>query len=277
MCLGEVELAQALENWCKNWCQIIILSILNRLGTLFSVVFDLIDLIITTTEPSGYYCYLYFTKEETECSVQFSHSVMFDFATPWTAALQAFLSNTNSWSLLKLMSIEPEMPSNHLSLCRPLHLRPSIFPSIRVSSNESAFHIRWPKDWSFSFNVNPSNEYSGLFSFRMDWLDLLAVQGTLKSLPNTTVWKYQFVSNQPSLWQEYTEGLYNKDLNDPDNHHGVITQHKDDQCIAQRLMFDLMKIIALHFCLIIGDWNTKMNYYLAFWIYIHSSGRQRRL
>ena len=182
MCLGEVELAQALENWCKNWCQIIILSILNRLGTLFSVVFDLIDLIITTTEPSGYYCYLYFTKEETECSVQFSHSVMFDFATPWTAALQAFLSNTNSWSLLKLMSIEPVMPSNHLSLCRPLHLRPSIFPSIRVSSNESAFHIRWPKDWSFSFNISPSNEYSGLISSRMDWLDLLAVQVTLKSL-----------------------------------------------------------------------------------------------
>ena len=95
---------------------------------------------------------------------------------------QASLSITNTQSLLKLMSIESVMPSNHLILCRSLHLSPSIFPSIRVFSNESAFLIRWPKYWSFSFNISPSNEYSGQISFRMDWLDLLAVQGTLKSL-----------------------------------------------------------------------------------------------
>ena len=102
--------------------------------------------------------------------------------TPWTAAHQASLSNTNSWSLPKLMSIESVMPSNHLIFCHPLLLLPSIFPSIRVFPNESALHIRWPKYWSFSFNISPSNEHSGLISFRMDWLDLLAVQGTLKSL-----------------------------------------------------------------------------------------------
>ena len=95
---------------------------------------------------------------------------------------QASLSITNSWSLLKLMSIESAMPSNHLTLCHPLLLLPSIFPSIRVFTNESALRIRWPKDWSFSFSISPSNDYSGLTSFRMDWLDLLAVQGTLKSL-----------------------------------------------------------------------------------------------
>ena len=104
------------------------------------------------------------------------------FATPWTAACQASLSITNSWSLLKLMSIESVMSSNHLILCHPLLLLPSIFPSIRVFSNESALRIRWPKYWSFSFNISPSNEHPGLISFRMDWLDLLAVQGTLKSL-----------------------------------------------------------------------------------------------
>ena len=104
------------------------------------------------------------------------------FVTPWTAARQASLSITNSWSLLNLMSIEVVMPSNHLILCCPLLLLPSIFPSIRVFSNESALHIRWPMYWSFSFNISPSNEYSGLISFRMDWLDLLAIQGTLKSL-----------------------------------------------------------------------------------------------
>ena len=103
------------------------------------------------------------------------------FATPWTAARQASLSITNPCSLLKLMSIESVMPSNYIILCHPLLLLPSIFPSIRVFSNESALHIRWPKYWSFSFNISPSDEYSGLISFRMDWLDLLAVQGTLKS------------------------------------------------------------------------------------------------
>ena len=103
------------------------------------------------------------------------------FATPWTAAHQASLSITNSWSLLKLVSIELVMRSNNLIICRPLLLLPSIFPNIRVFSNESVLHIRWPKYWSFSFSITPSNEYSGLISFRMDWLDLFAVQGTLKS------------------------------------------------------------------------------------------------
>ena len=104
------------------------------------------------------------------------------FATPWTAAHQASLSITNSRSLPKLVSIESVMPSYHLILRRPLLLLPSIFPSIRVFSNELLLRIRWPKYWSFSFSISPSNEYSGLISFRMDWLDLLAVQGTLKSL-----------------------------------------------------------------------------------------------
>ena len=104
------------------------------------------------------------------------------FVTPWTAACQVSLSITNSHSLPKLMSIESVMWSNHLILCHPLLLLSSIFPSIRVFSNESALHIRWPKYWSFSFNISPSNEHSGLISFRMDWLHLLAVQGTLKSL-----------------------------------------------------------------------------------------------
>ena len=102
--------------------------------------------------------------------------------TPWTSTHQAFLFITNSRSLLKLMSIMSMMPSNHLIFCHPLLLLPSVFPSIRVFSSESALHIRWPKYWSFSFSISPSKEYSGLISFRMDWLDLLAVQGTLKSL-----------------------------------------------------------------------------------------------
>ena len=104
------------------------------------------------------------------------------FATPWTAARQASLSITNSRSLLRLLSIKSVMPSNHLILCCPLLLPPSIFPSIRVFSNESVLLIRWPKYWSFSFSISPYNEYSGLISFRMDWLDILALQRTLKSL-----------------------------------------------------------------------------------------------
>ena len=114
-------------------------------------------------------------------SVQLLSHVLL-FATSWAAACQPFLSTTNSWSLLKLMSIESVMPSNQLSLCRPLLLMHSIFPSIRVSSKWSVLCIRWPKYWSFSFCISSSNEYSGLISFRVDWLDLLAVQGTLKSL-----------------------------------------------------------------------------------------------
>ena len=121
------------------------------------------------------------------------------FVTPWTEARQASLSITNSRSLLKLISIESVMPSNHLILYCPLLLLPSIFPSIRVFSNESALPIRWPKYWSFSFNISPSNEHSGLISFRMDWLDLLAVQGTLKSLLQHHSSKAQFFSAQLSL------------------------------------------------------------------------------
>ena len=119
-------------------------------------------------------------------SLQFSSvqslSHVWLFAIPWTAACRASLSITNSQSLLKLMSIELVMPSSHLILCYPLLLPPSIFSSIRVFTNESILLIRWPKDWSFSFSISPSNEYSGLISFRIDWLDLLTVQGTLKSL-----------------------------------------------------------------------------------------------
>ena len=114
------------------------------------------------------------------------------FVTPWIATHQASLSITNSQSLHKLMSIESVMPSNHLILCRPLLLLPSVFPRIRVFSNESALRIRWPKYWSFSFNVSPPNEHPGLISFKMDWLDLLAVQGTLKSL-------YQHHSSKASI------------------------------------------------------------------------------
>ena len=124
------------------------------------------------------------------------------FATPWTVARQASLSITNSQSLLKLMSIETVMPSNHLILCCPLLCLPSIFPSIRVFSNESVLPIRWPKYWSFSFIISPSNEYSGLISFRMNWLDLLAVQGTLKSLLQHHSSKASFFCVQPSLWSK---------------------------------------------------------------------------
>ena len=129
--------------------------------------------------------FIYFLIEDncfTEfCSVQsVSHAQL--FATPWTAVCQASLSMTNNWSLLKLMSIESVMPSNHLILCYPLLLKPAIFPSIRIFSNESVLHIRWPKYWNFSFCINPSDEYSWLISFRMHLLDLLAVQETLKRL-----------------------------------------------------------------------------------------------
>ena len=119
------------------------------------------------------------------------------FVTPWTAAHQASLSITHSKSLLT--SIESVIPSNHLILCCPLLLLPSIFPSIRVFSNESALHIRWPKYWSFSFNISPSSKHSGLISFRMDWLDLLAVQGLSRVFSNTTIQKHQFFSAQLCL------------------------------------------------------------------------------
>ena len=136
-------------------------------------------------------------------SVQ-SFSPVLLFATSWTAANQASLSITNTRSLLKLMSIKLVMTSNHLILCHLFLLLASIFPNIRVFSNESALHIRWPKDWSFSFSISPSNEYSGLISFRIDWLDLLAVQGTLKSLHQhhsskaSVLWCSAFVTVQLS-------------------------------------------------------------------------------
>ena len=130
--------------------------------------------------------------------VQFSRSVLSDFATPWIAARQASLSITNSRSLLKLMSIESVMPSSHLILCCPLLLLPPIPPSIRVFSNESTLRMRWPKYWSFSFSIIPSNEHPGVISFRMDWLDLLAVQGTLKSL-------LQHHSSKASILRQLTQ------------------------------------------------------------------------
>ena len=120
------------------------------------------------------------------------------FATPWTAACQASLSITNSWNLLKLMSIELVMPSNHLILCHHLLLPPSVFPSIRVFSNKSVLHIRWPKYWSFSFSIIPSNEHPGLISFRMDWLDLLQSKGLSRVFSITTVQKHQFFGAQLS-------------------------------------------------------------------------------
>ena len=123
------------------------------------------------------YVYIYFCISSVQ-SLSSDHV----FVTPWTAACQASLSITNSWSLLKIMWIESVMPSNHHILCHPLLLLPPIPPSIRVFSNELTLHMRWPKYWTFSFSISPSNEHPGLISYRMDWLDLLVVQGTLKSL-----------------------------------------------------------------------------------------------
>ena len=125
------------------------------------------------------------------------------FVTPWTAAHQASLSFTISQSLLELMSFELVMPSKHLILCRHLLLLPSIFPSIRVFSNEWVLHIKWPKYWSFTISISPSNEYSGLMPFRIDWFDLHAVHRTLKLsrvFSSTTIWEHQFFGTQPSLW-----------------------------------------------------------------------------
>ena len=133
--------------------------------------------------------------------VQFSSvTVLSDSAASWTAARQASLSISNSWSLLKLVSIESVMPSNHLILCHPLLLLPSILPSIRVFSNESALHIRWPKNWSFSFNISPSNEHPGLIS--LGWTGWISLQskGLSRAFSNTAVQKHQFIGIQPSLW-----------------------------------------------------------------------------
>ena len=138
--------------------------------------------------------------------------------TPWNAACQASLSFTISWSLLKLMSIESVMPSNHLILCRTLILLPSIFPSLRAISKESVLCIRWPKYWSFSFSLKPSTEYSGLISFRIDWFDLLAVKGTLKSLLHGKLMGKQWKQWQTLFWgapkslQMVTEAMKLKDV-----------------------------------------------------------------
>ena len=129
---------------------------------------------------------------------QFSWSVVSNSATPWTTACQASLSITNSQSLPKLMSVESVMPSSHLTLCHPLLLLPPIPPSIRVFSNESILRMRWPKYWSFSLSISPSNEHPGLIFFRMDWLDSLQSKGLSRVFSNTTVQKHQFFSAQPS-------------------------------------------------------------------------------
>ena len=145
-------------------------------------------------------CFIIFVKLQFSSVQLLSHVQL--FVTPWTAAGQAPLSIINSWSLLKLMSIESVIPSNHLILCHPLLLPPSIFPSIRVFTNESALRIRWPKYWSFSFNISSSSEYSGLISFRMDWiLSWISLQskGLSRVFSNTTVQKHQFFGAQPSL------------------------------------------------------------------------------
>ena len=134
----------------------------------------------------------------TQYDLQFSRVQL--LATPWTAAHQASLSITNSQNLLKLMSIKSVMPSNHLTFCHTLLLLPSIFPSTRIFSNESVLRIRWPEYWRFRFNISPSNEHPGLISFRMDWLDLLAVQGTLKSLLQHHSSTASFFGTQVSLW-----------------------------------------------------------------------------
>ena len=130
------------------------------------------------------------------------------FAAPWSAAWQASLSFTITWSLLKLMSIESVMPTNHLLLCHPLLLLPSILPSIKVFSNESALHIRWPKYWSFSFSISPSNEYSGLISSKIDWYGLLAVQGTLRSLPQHHNLKASISRHSAFLIVQLSEGYH---------------------------------------------------------------------
>ena len=161
-------------------------------------------------------------------------------ATPWTAPCQASLSNTNSQSLLKLMSTELVIPSNHLILCHPLLLPSSIFPSIRVFSNESVLCIRWPKYWCFSFNINPSNEYSGLISFRIDWFDLLAVQGTLKSL-------LQHHSSKASILQH--SALFIVQLSHP-----YVTTRKT---ISLTIWICFSKAMSLHF-------NTLYKFVIAF-------------
>ena len=163
--------------------------------------------------------------------------------TPWTAAHQASLSVTNSRNLLKLMSIKSVMPSNHLILCLSLLLLLSVFPNIRVFSNELILCIRWPNYWSFSFSISPLNEYSGLISFRIDWLNLLAVQGTLKGLSSTTVWKHQFFSSQLPLW--------------PNSHICTWLLEKKKRNIVLTLQTFVCKVMSLLF-------NTLCRFAIAF-------------
>ena len=173
-CSLQAPLCMEFSRW-EYWCWLPFLSPGDPPDLVIQPWSPALQAVSTPSEPLRKRLDFYFS------SVQWLSCVRV-FVTPWTAAHQASLSITNSQSLLKLMSTESVMPSNHLILCWPLLLLPSIFPSIRVFSNESALRIRWPKYWSFSFNISPSNQHPGLISFRVDWLDLLAVQGTLKNL-----------------------------------------------------------------------------------------------
>ena len=154
----------------------------------------------TQVKPINYYMFFKAKYSDTRVVVVQLLSHVQLFVNSCTAAPQASLSINNSWSLLKLTSIESVMPSNHLILCHPLLFLPSIFPSIRVFSNESVFHIRWPKYWSFSFSISPSDEYSGLISFGIDWFDLLQSKGCSRVFSNTSDQKHQFFGTHLSLW-----------------------------------------------------------------------------
>ena len=187
---------EALLRKCAEW---------ECLSTLVGLIFSLWSDRVIGLEEENQPVPLPFSSHYIKGSVQSLSHVRL-FVTPWTTARQASLSITKSQSPPKLMSIVSVMPSNHLILCRPLLLLPSIFPSIRVLSNESALHIRWPKYWSFSFSISPSNEYPGLISFRMDWLDLLAVQWLSRVFSNITVEKHQFFGAQPSSHPYMTTG-----------------------------------------------------------------------
>ena len=184
--------------------------------------------------------------------VQFSQSVRSDSATPWTAAHQASLSITNSWSLLKLMSIDSVMPSNRLILCHPLLLLPSIFPSIRVFSNKPVLCIWWPKDWSFSFNISPSNEYSGLISFRMDWFDLLAVQGTLKSLLEHHSSKASILQRSPFLMVQLS--------------HPYMTTGKTIALTRWTLVSKVMSLLFNTLCRLVTAFLPKSKHLLISWL-----------
>ena len=177
------------------------------------------------------------------------------FATPWTAACQASLSITNSQSLSKLMSIESVMPSNCLILCHPLLLLPSIFPSIRVFSNESALHIKWSKYWSFSVNISPSNEHPGLISFRKDWMDLLAVQGTLKSL------LHHYSSKASILWHS---AFLIVQLSHPDMTTGktIALTRQTVACKIMSLLFNKLSRLVIAFL----PWSKRL---LISWLQSH--------